>query len=109
MPNSRGIEGPVRSMSRTPTECPARESERASWVVTEDLPTPPLPERTCRLLVMLYEAGIEDKYQHNVFYLVQRHICRVAIVKEGAECLRLMREVSLLSSLFLIGLSIHLR
>ena len=33
-------------MSRIPTEWPARERERASWVVIEDLPTPPLPERT---------------------------------------------------------------
>jgi hypothetical protein len=41
------MEGPVRSTSRMPTECPARDSESASWVVTEDLPTPPLPERTC--------------------------------------------------------------
>lgn len=40
------MEGPVRSMSRMPTDFPARESESASWVVIEDLPTPPLPERT---------------------------------------------------------------
>lgn len=48
MESMRGIEGPVRSMSRMPTDWPARDRERASWVVTEDLPTPPLPERTCR-------------------------------------------------------------
>ena len=46
-PRRRGMEGPVRSMSRMPTEWPARDKERASWVVMEDLPTPPLPERTC--------------------------------------------------------------
>lgn len=46
MPKRRGIEGPVRSMSNTPTECPASERDRASWVVIEDLPTPPLPDRT---------------------------------------------------------------
>ena len=46
MPKRRGIEGPVKSISRTPTEWPARERERASWVVIEDFPTPPLPERT---------------------------------------------------------------
>ena len=45
-PRRRGIEGPVRSMSRTPTEWPASDNESASWVVMEDLPTPPLPERT---------------------------------------------------------------
>lgn len=46
-PTRRGIEGPVRSMSRMPTDLPCSESARASWRVTEDLPTPPLPERTC--------------------------------------------------------------
>ena len=45
-PRRRGIEGPVRSMSSIPTEWPASDSESASWVVMEDLPTPPLPERT---------------------------------------------------------------
>ena len=39
--------GPVRSMSRTPTFLPALARVRASWTVTEDFPTPPLPERTC--------------------------------------------------------------
>lgn len=47
-PSSRGMEGPVRSMSRIPTDLSARERESASWVVMEDLPTPPFPERTCR-------------------------------------------------------------
>ncbi len=45
-PRKRGMEGPVRSMSRIPTEWPASDSESATWVVIEDLPTPPLPERT---------------------------------------------------------------
>ena len=45
-PRRRGIEGPVRSMSRIPTEWPARDSESASWVVMDDLPTPPLPDST---------------------------------------------------------------
>lgn len=44
--NMRGMLGPVRSTSRTPTVWPRRARERASWTVTEDLPTPPLPERT---------------------------------------------------------------
>jgi len=42
-----GIDGPVRSMSRMPTEWEAWVRVRASCVVTEDLPTPPLPERIC--------------------------------------------------------------
>jgi len=45
-PNMRGMFGPVRSTSRTPTEWPSVARESASWVVIEDLPTPPLPERT---------------------------------------------------------------
>ena len=45
MPRKRGMEGPVRSTSRMPTEWPARHSERASCVVTDDLPTPPLPDK----------------------------------------------------------------
>ena len=47
-PRRRGIDGPVRSISRIPTALPARDRESASWVVTEDFPTPPLPERTCQ-------------------------------------------------------------
>lgn len=45
-PKRRGMLGPVRSMSRTATEWPREARERESCVVTEDLPTPPLPERT---------------------------------------------------------------
>ena len=46
-PTRRGMEGPVRSISSIPTEEPVRDRESASWVVMEDFPTPPLPERTC--------------------------------------------------------------
>ena len=46
-PRRRGIDGPVRSISSIPTDLPARERDSASCVVIEDLPTPPLPERTC--------------------------------------------------------------
>lgn len=45
-PTRRGMDGPVRSMSRMPTDLPCRERARASCSVTEDLPTPPLPDRT---------------------------------------------------------------
>lgn len=40
-----------------PTDLPWRERARASWRVTEDLPTPPLPDSTCdgRLLVLGFE------------------------------------------------------
>ena len=60
MPRKRGIDGPVRSMSRMPTERPARQSDKASCVVTEDLPTPPLPERTCFMTFRQNGKGPED-------------------------------------------------
>ena len=43
-PKALGMEGPVTSASRTPTLCPARRARTASWLVTMDLPTPPLPD-----------------------------------------------------------------
>ena len=38
MPKNRGIDGPVKSTSRTPTEWPCSDSVRASCVVTLDFP-----------------------------------------------------------------------
>lgn len=61
-PRKRGIDGPVRSISRMPTDLPARESERASWLVIEDLPTPPLPERTC-VMSMMSEMADDNRIQ----------------------------------------------
>lgn len=49
------MEGPVRSMSSMPTEWPARVRESANCVVVEDLPTPPLPERTRTMCLMFSE------------------------------------------------------
>ena len=46
MPIILGMEGPVMSASRMPTVCPRRLSSMASAPVTNDLPTPPLPEST---------------------------------------------------------------
>ena len=43
-PKTLGMEGPVTSASRTPTARPVRRVSTASWLVTMDLPTPPLPE-----------------------------------------------------------------
>ncbi|RII21735.1 hypothetical protein CUC08_Gglean000902 [Alternaria sp. MG1] len=53
IPKKRGILGPVKSISKTPTECPCNDRVRASWVVTLDFPTPPLPESTRRMFRML--------------------------------------------------------
>lgn len=71
IPNNRGIEGPVKSISRTPTEWPAREKESASWVVIEDFPTPPLPDSTLQnaLVEDCGKKGKED-YQDNIFDFV---------------------------------------
>jgi hypothetical protein len=46
----RGNEGPVRSRSRRPTRAvgDVLRRERASWTEEDDLPTPPLPDRTIR-------------------------------------------------------------
>ena len=58
------MEGPVRSMSRMPTEWPARERESASCVVMEDFPTPPLPERIwvgMRVSGLGWKGGLIDK------------------------------------------------
>ena len=52
------MEGPVRSMSRIPTEWPARVSESANCVVIDDLPTPPLPDRT-RTMCLTFSEDIE--------------------------------------------------
>ncbi len=82
-----GMEGPVRSMSRMPTECEAWVRARASCVVTEDLPTPPLPERICGGggLVGVGELGWVSwgggswcgegggAYQDDMFDAVERH------------------------------------
>lgn len=46
MPNILGMEGPVMSASRMPTLLPRRASSVAMAPVTNDLPTPPLPEST---------------------------------------------------------------
>ena len=46
MPRSRGTEKPQMSASRTPTVRPRRASATARLTVTDDLPTPPLPDAT---------------------------------------------------------------
>ena len=59
MPKKRGIEGPVKSISKTPTEWPCSDSVRASCVVILDLPTPPLPERTRTIFRMLLSGIVK--------------------------------------------------
>ena len=44
MPKACGIDGPVMSASKIATLFPSLESFAASILVTEDLPTPPLPD-----------------------------------------------------------------
>lgn len=74
IPKRRGIDGPVRSMSSIPTDFPASERESASWVVIEDLPTPPLPESTCPPLEDLPGYFKEHTNQNYVLHIVERHI-----------------------------------
>ena len=44
MPSMRGIEKPHTSASTAATLCPRCASATARFVVTDDLPTPPLPD-----------------------------------------------------------------
>ena len=44
MPKALGMEGPVMSASRIPARRPRRCMVTAIWLVTMDLPTPPLPD-----------------------------------------------------------------
>ena len=44
MPSMRGIEKPQTSASTAATLCPRCASATARFVVTDDLPTPPLPD-----------------------------------------------------------------
>ena len=50
-PSMRGTEKPYTSASSTPTWWPRRAKATATFTVTEDLPTPPLPEETPTTLV----------------------------------------------------------
>ena len=59
----RGIEGPVRSTSSMPTFGLAPDGEdsggkecrkRASWVLTDDFPTPPLPASTMMMCLTCF-------------------------------------------------------
>ena len=46
IPKALGMEGPVMSASSTATLWPRRCMVTANWLVTMDLPTPPLPDTT---------------------------------------------------------------
>jgi hypothetical protein len=75
-PNIRGIEGPVRSISSTPTECPNKERDRASCVVTDDFPTPPLPDRTYvngPWSAASLNGEVRSTHQHDVLDFGERH------------------------------------
>ena len=52
-PSMRGIEKPHTSASTTATSRPRRASDTDRLVVTDDLPTPPLPEATSSTRVLL--------------------------------------------------------
>ena len=50
-PSIAGTENPYTSASSTPTEWPCRARATARLTVTDDLPTPPLPDETATTLV----------------------------------------------------------
>lgn len=69
-----------------PTLWPERERERASWVVTEDLPTPPLLERTCVILVWFIYRDIEVVGRtRRMFDTLLRDMVRVVVLLEAAR------------------------
>ena len=72
----------MRSMSRIPTEWPARLRESANCVVVEDLPTPPLPERT-RTICLTFSEDIRRWVCKVAWFDMDNKIreCRVGTVK----------------------------
>ena len=59
----------MRSTSRMPTERPWRVRASASWRVTEDLPTPPLPERTWLELTVSQSIALFWDFFQNFFVI----------------------------------------
>ena len=57
MPSMRGIEKPHTSASTAATEWPRWASAIARFVVTDDLPTPPLPDAIARMRVFEFVNG----------------------------------------------------
>lgn len=70
-------------MSRIPTEWPASDSESASWVVMDDLPTPPLPESIWGILC---EYGV---------VVVRGEVGRIRAELTSTMCLTLSRDIPL--------------
>ena len=56
IPSRRGTENPQMSASSTPTTKPRRASATARFTVSDDLPTPPLPEATASTRVLAETA-----------------------------------------------------
>jgi hypothetical protein len=56
IPNILGIEKPQTSASITATSFPRFERATAKFVVTEDFPTPPLPEAIRRTRVFTFDS-----------------------------------------------------
>jgi hypothetical protein len=92
MPKKRGMLGPVRSISRTPTVWPCSESVRASCVVMLLLPTPPLPDRTSTILrtlssgMVASQSGARDVgFDWSMAVLRRRRMVWVKMVVERFE------------------------
>ena len=62
-PSIRGIDGPVKSMSRTPTRKPLRYNIKASCNVIDDLPTP-----DCQCLLLFRDrTSFPAEYENCMF------------------------------------------
>src|SRR5258707_12915634 len=73
----RGIDGPVRSISRIPTLASGEEgySVRASCAATEDFPTPPFPEQIMMMRLMQFKR--RDTGESCTAVIEEGRACRV--------------------------------
>ena len=67
-----GTLGPVISMSKIPTEWPLWARDSANPVDTVDLPTPPLPDKTIILCLMLRPISCID-----IFLFICAYACSI--------------------------------
>ena len=74
MPSMRGIEKPQMSASSTPTVNPWAAIAAARLTVTDDLPTPPLPDATAstRVVAGIWVSGACSRAFHRAWVITSR-------------------------------------
>jgi len=71
--NKVGIEGPYISASKSPTEYPSSDSDKARPAATVDFPTPPLPEATKMMFLILGVAVFSKCWFEFIPYILFLH------------------------------------